>query len=277
MRIVVTGASSYIARYVIIKLLEAGNEVLGISRTDPKINAKGFSFQECDLTEKIPNIGGGWDAIIHMAAQSLLNKHASEYFSSNLLLTHNVAKMAEFIKPKLVYYTSSYKIYGEIREKILDENSVRINPCLYGETKYYGEKLLEEVVPTLSVRMPGVLAKGSHGWLNNVHQQLTASEEIRLVSSPYNHIVHASDIATLFLKAMKQGVHESAQYNICASGLSTSFEVVSYMKESLGSRSNIVLKEKNEEGFVFSNQKVSGIHVPMDVLASIDLYLSEFK
>jgi len=276
MRIIVTGASSYISRYIIDMILIEGHEVLGISRTKPSIEHPRFFFKECNLVENIPIVDGKWDIIIHMAAHSLLNEKASEYFNVNLLLTNNIRKLALRVLPDVILYASSFKVYGEIRDKVLTENSDRINSCLYGTTKYYGEQLLQEVAPTVSLRMPGVLGKGSHGWIDKIHKSLLINEKITLSSSAYNHIVHAYDVATVFIKIIAKKYYEDEQYNICSSGISTSLEVVEFMKKELGSDSEIVVSDNTDNGFIFSNKKLCSIHSPMTVLDSIKLYLSEF-
>lgn len=145
----VTGCSSYIARYVIKKLLANGDKVLGISRTNPNIVHHNFTWFAHDLSKSPYKLdAASADIIIHMAAQSLLNKSATEYLHSNILLTYHVSKMAAELKPKATIYTSSMKVYGDIREKIATEDIDIINPELYGQTKYFGEKILQETIPT---------------------------------------------------------------------------------------------------------------------------------
>lgn len=274
MRFLITGVSSYIARYIAQNLLDNGDAVIGVSRTDPTINHPHFQWIKADLSRNVPEIETCFDYFIHMAAVARLNRPASEYFEANLLLTDNIRKLALRLKPKAVFFTSSIKVYGQIHYKIVEENSPIYNPDLYGMSKYFCEKLLEEACQTISIRMPGTLAKGSYGWIDNVYQKLIKNEDISLKNSPYNHVIHAVDIYRFILKIIETERFKTDQFNICASGLSTSLEVVRLMKDFLNSDSNISSVEDN--GFhVLSNKKISAIFKPMTVLDTIRLYLDE--
>lgn len=273
----VTGCSSYIARYVIKKLLADGDKVLGISRTNPNIVHHNFTWFTHDLSKSPYKLdAASADIIIHMAAQSLLNKSAMEYLHSNILLTYHVSKMALELAPKAVVYTSSMKVYGDIREKIATEDIDIINPDLYGQTKYFGEKLLQETVPAISLRMPGVIAVGSHGWINGVYNKLKTNESLVIYDAPYNHVVHASDIYGIIRQICTVGYYKNEAFNVCANGITTSRDIVEFMKNELSSESPIEVKEYgNAVAHVILNKKLLSIYNPMDIKDSIKLYLKE--
>lgn len=272
-----TGCSSYIARYVIKKLLADGDKVLGISRTNPNIVHHNFTWFAHDLSKSPYKLdAASTDIIIHMAAQSLLNKSAMEYLHSNILLTYHVSKMAAELKPKAVIYTSSMKVYGDIREKIATEDIDIINPELYGQTKYFGEKILQETIPTISLRMPGVIAVGSHGWVDGVYHKLKKNDPLIIYNAPYNHVVHASDIYGIIRQICTVGYYKNDAFNVCANGVTTSQDIVEFMENELSSRSPIELKDnRNAVAHVISNKKLLNIYTPMDIKDSIKLYLEE--
>ncbi len=274
MKILLTGASSYIAKYVANKLLEDGYIIDAISRTNPKINHINYNWVSLDITKdeiKNDNI----DFIIHMAAQSRLNKSASEYFDSNLLITNNIAKYAKKIKPKGILYTSSIKVYGDILDEVVSETTSMINQDLYGMSKYYGEKLLEDISPTISLRMPGVIANNSHGWINNIYEKLINNSDIKFFSSPYNHIVHAYDIYNSFKLLMEGESFKTNQYNICSSDILTSKEVIALLKQLINSESNLIEINDNKIGHILSNEKLTRIYKPMSLIGSLELYIKE--
>lgn len=273
----VTGCSSYIARYVIKKLLADGDKVLGISRTNPGIVHHNFTWLAHDLSKSPCKLNTtSVDIIIHMAAQSLLNKSAVEYLHSNILLTYHVSKMAAELKPKAVIYTSSMKVYGDIREKIATEDIDIINPELYGETKYFGEKLLQETIPTISLRMPGVIAVGSHGWIDSIYHKLKKSDPLVIYNAPYNHVVHACDIYGIIRQISTMEYYKNDVFNVCANGVTTSSDIVKLMKDEILSKSPIELKEhKNAVTHLISNKKLLTIYKPMDIKDSLKLYIKE--
>lgn len=277
MTFLVTGCSSYIAKYVIKKLLADGDKVFGISRTNPNITHSNFRWLVYDLSKSPCKLDtASVDIIIHMAAQSLLNKPAAEYLHANILLTYHVSKMAAELKPKAVIFTSSMKVYGEIREKEATENIDIINPELYGQTKYFGEKLLQETVPTISLRMPGVIAVGSHGWIDSVYHKLKKNESLIIYNAPYNHVVHACDIYGIIRQICTVGYYKNDAFNVCANGVTTSLEIMEFIKNAVSSRSPVELKDpRNAITHLISNKKLLTIYNPMDVKDSLKLYVKE--
>ena len=275
----VTGCSSYIAKYVIKKLLADGDKVFGISRTNPNIVHSNFTWLAHDLSKSPYKLdAASVDIIIHMAAQSLLSKSATEYLQSNILLTYHVSKMASELKPKAVIYTSSMKVYGDIREKIATEDIDIINPGLYGQTKYFGEKILQEIKPTISLRMPGVIGVGSHGWIDGVYKRLKNNETLSIFNSPYNHVIHVLDIYGIIRQICDTEYFKTECFNVCAGGMSTSLEVVEFIKEELSSKSFIDVKEQDGGvTYVISNKKLLKIYSPMDVKNAISLYVREMN
>lgn len=274
MTFLITGITSYIASYVALKLLENGHRVIGISRTPPEIVHSRFQWIEFDLSNGYPKIVWPVDMILHMAAMARLNQSASQYYESNICITHHVESMARRLSPDVIFYTSSMKVYGDIQSSTVCEDTPVINPDLYGISKYFGEKLLEEAGNTLSIRMPNTIAPGSNGWINSIYKKLQTNEPISLINSPYNHTLHPLDIYRFIDTIIQKKLFLTDQYNLCASGLMTSLEVVRHMKHKLGASSAIEWTE-NKNFHTLSNHKVSQIFTPMTVLETIDLYLQD--
>jgi nucleoside-diphosphate-sugar epimerase len=168
------------------------------------------------------------------------------------------------------------KVYGDIREKIATEDIDIINPELYGQTKYFGEKILQETIPTISLRMPGVIAIGSHGWIDSIYHKLKKNESLVIYNAPYNHVVHACDIYGIIRQMCTMGYYKNDVFNVCANGVTTSHDIVKLMKEEILSKSPIELKEhKNAVTHLISNRKLLTIYKPMDIKDSLKLYVKE--
>ncbi len=279
MRFLVTGCTSYIARYVIDQLLANGYEVIGISRSRPNFSHERFRWLQHDLSTGPCLIDHSVDVIVHMAAQSLLGKSAEEYLQSNILVTYHTRLMAEALNPSVLFFTSSMKVYGQIHDAKVDEQAAICNPDLYGLTKYYGERLLSEAVPTISLRLPGVIAPGSHGWIDKMYQALKRHAPISLFNSPYNHVVHASDIFGIINTLAQNGrpPHDCC-YNVCAAGVSSSQDVVQQMADFQKSRSAITINSNADSvSHLISNERLLTVYQPLDVTATIALYLTDMQ
>ncbi|MBF0409937.1 MAG: NAD(P)-dependent oxidoreductase [Candidatus Riflebacteria bacterium] len=278
MNILFTGCSSYIAKYVITRLLRDGEIILGVSRTNPNIIHGNFSWISHDLSISPYFPERNIDIIIHMAGQSLLNKSAEEYLKSNILVTENVVKIARKLAPRLIIYTSSIKVYGTVRVSEVTENTDIINPGLYGLTKYFCENILQENIQTISLRMPGVIGVGSHGWIDGVYKTLKKSASLSISNMLYNHLIHVRDIYGFIRHIFDEQYDTSDSFIICADELTTSLEVVELMRKELYSNSLIDCQEKdNENKYVLSNKKLLTKYRPLTVKASIYLYLQEMS
>ena len=278
MKVLVTGCSSYIGKYITKKLLSEGIEVCGISRSDPCMENDFFKWVSHDLSlSPLRFSENEFDYIVHVAGLAWANKSASDYIKSNLILTCNTAEMIKYIKPKGIVYTSSRDIYGEVLTGILDETSDIHNPSVYGCTKYLGEFLLQEICPTVILRMPAVLGVGSHGWIASVYNKLIKNQEISVVNTEFNNLIHVYDVAEIILKSINRFDFTDQIFNLSASDITTSKDVVMQLKELAASSSNIVERPADRKMFTISNDKLAGFYKTMTVNESLALYVSEMK
>ena len=54
----------------------------------------------------------------------------------------------------------------------MSEDSDKINPIVYGQTKYISEKIFEGLDNTIILRCPSILGIGTHGWIDGIVQKL---------------------------------------------------------------------------------------------------------
>ncbi|MGH7825648.1 MAG: NAD-dependent epimerase/dehydratase family protein [Candidatus Binatia bacterium] len=150
MKIVVTGGSGRLGRYVIRDLLEHGYQVLSLDRTPPPemLCASWLADlrRASDLYEALRGAGG----IVHLGAYQAPNLAPdTETFSNNTTATYNVLKAAGDLGVKRVVIGSSIAAYGFLYAPHfwtpeylpLDEN----HPCKpqdpYGLSKLVGEEI----------------------------------------------------------------------------------------------------------------------------------------
>lgn len=160
MKILVTGAAGFIGMHVAKRLLEQGNEVVGIDNLSDYYNVKlkedrlkqlasypGFHFLKLDMADR-----GGMEAlfaaekfkrVVNLAAQpgvrySLINPHA--YISSNITGFMNVLEGCRHSGVEHLVYASSSSVYGSHTKMPFSEHDNVDHPVsLYAATKKSNE------------------------------------------------------------------------------------------------------------------------------------------
>src|SRR5262249_22891804 len=132
MKILVTGAAGFIGMHVAQRLLECGNEVVGIDNLNDYYDVRlkesrlaqlrafsKFSFIKLDVSdnEGISSLfaNGNFERVVHLAAQagvrySLQNPHA--YINSNIVGFLNILEMCRQHRIEHLVYASSSSVYG---------------------------------------------------------------------------------------------------------------------------------------------------------------------
>ena len=216
MNIFLTGCTSYIGKYLANSFINQGDNVIGASRTNPKIKNKKFKFIKHDLSKSpILKLNKKIDFFIHVAGRRMSEgQKTKEYINSNVLVSYNLQKMIKKFKPKLIIYTSSRSIYGEVKTHILKESTNILNPNVYGQTKLFGEKILEEAGNTISLRLSTVLSKGAPGWIAKTYKSLLLGKKIKMINTKINNFVHISDVFNIINFFFKKKMFFTDQFNI---------------------------------------------------------------
>lgn len=172
MRILVTGIAGAIGSNMALKLLAAGNDVIGIDSITPyysseikKINArdceeKGAEIHYIDLVkDNITDLVQDTDAIFHFAAQPGISEKTSfdDYLKNNLVATHKL--LEEVKKNKKLHgliFASTSSVYGKHANG--DEDTPPKPTSNYGVTKLAAEQLAlsyyrEMGIPVVSLRL----------------------------------------------------------------------------------------------------------------------------
>ena len=279
MNIFLTGCTSYIGKYLAIAFIKQGYNVIGTSRTNPKIKNKKFSFIKHDLSiSPILKLKKKIDFFVHVAGKRMIKgTKDKEYIKSNVLVTYNLQKMIKKFRPKLTIYTSSRSIYGTVKGSILKEDTKILNPDIYGQTKFLGEKILESAGHTISLRLCTVLGKGAPGWLSNVYYKLRLGKEVTMANTRTNNFVHVSDVFNIINSFIKKNFFFTDQFNICCSKITSSKKVVYLMKKILNSNSKVTIKPKKENYYTISNMKLKKYCLTSTPEKAIHKFINDFK
>ena len=276
MKILFTGCSSYIGKYLIKEFLKTSNTIYGLSRKNPEIKNKKFKWFKHDLSKKPFKNVKKIDIIIHIAGAALRKENKyDDYLKGNIFMAHNLGLTARYCSTKIIFYTSTREIYGDISSNILSENNDIINPIFYGQTKFIAEQILSSNCKTISLRLPAVLGKGTHGWISSVLKGMIEGKKINFINSKFNNFIHVSDLYNIISSFIKKKLFFTNQFNVSCSNISTSKKVLSIMKKNLNSKSKLNELKKNEKTYTISNKKLSKYCKTMTVENAIKIFLIE--
>lgn len=160
MKILLTGAAGFIGSHTAIRLLDRGDEVVGLDNLndyyDPSLKEARlarltpyprFRFVKMDVEDKIGMeklfAAEQFDRVIHLAAQagvrySLINPHA--YINSNLVGFMNILESCRHNAVQHLVYASSSSVYGgNTRLPFSEHDSVDHPVSLYAASKKANE------------------------------------------------------------------------------------------------------------------------------------------
>jgi UDP-glucuronate 4-epimerase len=158
--VLVTGCAGFIGMHAAARLLDRGNEVVGIDSFDPYYDVElkkariarlagrpGFRFERLDLSDAEATSrlfrAGAFASVVHLAAQpgvrySLVNPGA--YFANNLTAFGHVIEGCRHAKVGHLVYASSSSVYGANHTlPFSEEQSVDHPVSLYAATKKANE------------------------------------------------------------------------------------------------------------------------------------------
>ena len=150
-KVLVTGATGFLGKYLIEELLESGYEVVAQGRKEnvlenlkEKYNIEVLNTSLDDIAEKKINV----DYVIHAAALSTVWGRWKDFYNSNVVGTENVVNFCLNNNVKRLVYVSSPSIYSskhdrfDIKEDDFDKNN-KLN--FYIRSKILAEDLLHKV------------------------------------------------------------------------------------------------------------------------------------
>ena len=199
MKILITGGTGFIGRYLVNDLLEHNYNVKILTRQE-NVHIPEIEIIKGDITkfDDCFNAMDDVDAVFHNAAYATDYGKKEEIFNININGTQNILKSCKKKGINRLIYTSTAGVYGfpNIKEKI-DEKSELKPYNIYHKSKLEGEKILKnnKDLKVSIIRPPLVLGangKGSEILINKIK----SGKMIYIgKGNQYISIVHPSDVA----------------------------------------------------------------------------------
>ena len=230
-RIIVSGASGYVGRFIVEGLLEAGHQVLVLGRKAPRPDffSKPVLFQSMSLsqTDYDPSIFAGFDGFVHAGFHHVPGKYRGgegDDPDAFMRLNHDGSmQLFNAVKAACVpraIFLSSRAVYGTQQPGVKLYETQKPKPdTLYGEVKLRTERALEDLAGEnflpIILRVTGVYGPAKrplkHKWTELFHDLESGKEIATRVGTE----VHGEDLAnavSLLLDASINDIRRAANH-----------------------------------------------------------------
>lgn len=231
LKVLVTGGSGFIGKYVVKELEEMGHKVVN---WDLMTNGNIFA------RKRVPK---GTDVIIHLAAQlEILNVEPLHELDMNVASTLHMLELARKGHVKRFVFASSAAVYGEPLnnewQTPSDEERSPIQPFWsYGASKVAAEAYVKQYerlygIETVIIRPSIVISKGEwYGRVLTLNLLHILKNEPILIFGDGNQtrdFVDVQDVANIICQAVTQNINTPEIFNV-GSGVSTSINKLADM------------------------------------------------
>jgi len=267
-KILVSGASSYVGSHVSRSLHLQGHDVVGTfrrsnSRTESLATELGVKVIQVDLAveDDFARLPTDFDAVVHNAGSfPWIDVDIENVVKCNVTGTLNLTnwlKRQNSVSRIVTYSTLS--VYGIIVDSVLTEKTPTNSHEIYGSSKLASEHLMIESAGCnnqLIIRFPIVLGKNAHrAFIPQIVENFKNNLSVK-ISNPlklYNSMTTLSAVAELtnhFLLSDLKGHH---LVNIGAEKPMTVLQIAEFLKNSLNSKSTISHREIETTCYLIDN------------------------
>jgi nucleoside-diphosphate-sugar epimerase len=271
MTVLVTGCAGFIGSHLAGRLLETGEDVVGIDNFDPyypkelklrnleslKQNPKFRFFEMSVLDDKLGDVMGNVSVIYHEAAMAGVRNSIREpwrYFQTNVEGTFRLLELARKTDAEKFVFASSSSVYGEVPENELPVREDRApNPVSpYALSKYQGEqwcRLFADVygLRTVCPRYFTVYGPGQRPdeAFTKFISKIMNSEEIQIYGdgNQTRDFTYVGDVVSGTILAAQKG---NGLYNIGSGNRVTVNEMVEVIGRVMGTQPKTVHIEKQQ-------------------------------
>lgn len=163
MNVFITGASGFIGRHLVLKLLDMNFNIWCLVRKNiPSFKDANFIFG--DITNPSSYDIPQCDYVFHLASQ-IKKTNKKQYYLVNYEGTKLLLEKCKNKNIKKFIYFSSADVYGEAQEFPLTEKTKPNPKTFYARSKYDAENIVLEYnskFPTVVIRPPAVYGKDDH-------------------------------------------------------------------------------------------------------------------
>lgn len=213
MTILVTGATGFIGRHLVERLVTTGEQVRALVRQSAPVDwldALGVEILRGDIGDAgaVERAADKCRIVFHLAAKTesagLLSRQ--DVYVANVRGTENVTRAALRAGVERLVFCSSVAVYGRIaKNRMIDEKTETDPDSPYGESKVRGEQVVlsarqHDGLAVVVARISTVWGPGTTSWLGLFRS--IASGQFRVIGkgTNYHHIADVSDVVEGLLR-----------------------------------------------------------------------------
>jgi len=225
MRVLVTGATGFLGRWVGPRLMADGHVVTAHGRAELSPFPTDIDYVHADLADaaQVQRLldPGRWDVIVHLAGPVTGGREDWNHGVAVVRAHHVIAEnLRRWITPRMrVVHTSSMTVYGDPKIVPVTEDHPRAPRHLYGLAKTIAEDvwLSDPRIDAWVLRLPGLFsAQRREGALFHFCRAAAKGEPVRVTTAeptPWN-ILDAMDAATAIARAVTATARAPGAINI---------------------------------------------------------------
>ena len=283
--VIITGASGFVGKHLVNAYSNRGAFVIAQARRPTSFrDSSRLQIITGDLLECIECLPAKIDIIVHAAARAPApGVGLDDHLHDNVKVTRKLIDYAITANPAIFIFLSSMSLYGEVQTEVVDENTPRINPDLYGISKYLCEKMLQEhstCLPSIALRLPGILGIGAKTpWVAKLLEICKANQEMVIYNpdANFNNAVHVSNLAK-FIIDLSTTAHTGFDWlTLAAQGNTTIREVAAIIRNLANPKAPLQMMTEPRNSFIISSKKAEQQYgyIPEQIEPLIKRYVME--
>ena len=248
MRILVTGATGFLAGSLIPELQKRGHSVRGLvlpAGDATWLEERNVTVFRGDVRDRssLASAMSDVDAVCHLAAAIGTRRPLSEYHAVNVTGTGNVCRAALAAGVTRIVHVSTTSVYQQgLGRPVSEDAPLRPLPDPYPLTKAEGDRLVQRMIveqrlPACIVRTSTVFGPGDHLNFGRIADRLMAGKAV-VIGSGRNAVpfVYVTDVVQGMLLALEREAALGQVYNITDDNCPTQEELLKAIAEQVGAR-----------------------------------------
>ncbi len=215
MRIAVTGASGFVGRGVVLRLLSAGHDVVGLSRHKPESWPSQAGFVHGDIRDAaaVHRAVAGAEVVVHCAwVANPAAVHAGDH-EVNIGGTSNVLDAVARSGSRRLVFASSAHVYGPGPAR--SEDATLQPESRFGREKARAEELIAASgAQWVAIRTAPIVGRGIDNWVRRTLASALFPDD----ASRVLQVVHSDDAHRVFVHATVAPDVDSGPVNLAAPG-----------------------------------------------------------